>query len=70
MTLNMTMKVVFEDGTWIRGIRKWYWVFTEIGTHHFRVTETSPTLQDLVAKKVAVPISKPKYFILESGLLS
>ena len=68
--MNMIMTAVFPDGSWLKGVRKWYWFFVEIGTHHFRVTETSSDLAHLIGKKVGVPINSVKYFVMDKGLMS
>lgn len=64
------MKVQFPDGTWIYGYRKLYWFFVEVKTHHIKVTDTSPTWEQLIGKKIAVPIYSAQFFVLDAGWLS
>jgi hypothetical protein len=59
----MKMRIIFHDGDQIEGDRKWWFPPQETnGTHHFIVTKAAnPTL---AGKRIAVPISSVKYFIL------
>jgi hypothetical protein len=66
----MYLRAVFEDGSWLQGIRKPWFLFKEsMGTHHIIVTSCSSS--ELEAKlrgcEIAIPISKPKYWICYYG---
>lgn len=63
----MIMKVVYPDGTWFIGERKWYFLNETRGTHHFRIIRGSGEFSLLAGKKVAIPISAVKYLILGKG---
>ena len=62
----MWLRAVFDDGSWIQGYRKPWFVLKESwGTHHLIVTDCSSDelRQKLSGVEVAIPISKPKYWI-------
>jgi hypothetical protein len=66
----MCLRAVFEDGSWIQGKRYFWLILKESwGTHHLIVTSCSAP--DLEAKlrgcEIAIPISKPKYWICYYG---
>jgi hypothetical protein len=59
------LRAVFDDGSYIQGIRPNYWWGGEsAGTHHIRVADTSPGMESLIGATVAIPITKPKYWIV------
>ena len=61
----MELQAVFEDGSWIQGIRHpWYMLKESKGTHHLFVTNCSMDGQYLVGYEVAIPINKPKYWLI------
>ncbi len=60
----MIMKIVYSDGSWLLGDRKWYFLSETKGTHHYKVLDGSPEFQRLKGRKLAVPIQAPKYFVL------
>jgi hypothetical protein len=68
----MMMIAVFDDGSYIVGDRKWYYPPNESpGTHHLKVTksfgiDSMPFEVDhlLDGKRVAIPITKPKYWVI------
>ena len=62
----MILEAIFEDGTFILGERDWKTRLDEcLGTHHLRVISCS--FQNLVGKEVAIPVTKPKYWILHKN---
>lgn len=61
----MELKAVFVDGSYIVGIRKFWYPFNESkGTHHLQVIDTSENLAHIIGFKVAIPINKPKYWVV------
>jgi hypothetical protein len=60
------MKVVYPDGSWFLGDRKWHFLNETRGTHHFIVLDGSEGFQSLKGKKIAVPVDNVKYFVLET----
>jgi len=59
------MQVVYEDGSWFVGERTMWDAFVEShNCHHFKVKAGSAEFLPLVGQKVAVELSKPKYFVL------
>lgn len=63
---NKTMLIYYLDGTWFMGVRKWYFKNSETyGTHHYIIKDGSEPFKLLVGRKIAVPISQVKYFVLD-----
>lgn len=60
----MIIKVVYPDDSWFIGERKWYFFNETRGTHHFIVIRGSEEFTSLAGKKIAVPVSSVKYFVL------
>ena len=58
------MTIVYKDGTWFKGDRKWHFLNETKGTHHFIVLDGSEEFKKLIGKRVAVPIPVVKYFVL------
>ena len=66
----MYLRAVFEDESWIQGIRKpWFILQESWGTHHLIVTDCSSKdlSKKLLGWTIAIPISKPKYWICYYG---
>jgi len=62
----MILEAIFEDGTFILGERNWKTRIDECwGTHHLRVISSSKGL--LVGREVAIPVTKPKYWIIHKN---
>jgi hypothetical protein len=64
----MKLRAVFDDGSYIEGNRSFFYRFQETpGTHHLKVYRTfgiknvEISLDDEI---VAIPISKPKYWLI------
>jgi hypothetical protein len=61
----MKMQVVFGDGSWFIGVRTLKCRLHESwGTHHFIITHGDSFFIDWVGNEVAIPITKPKCFIM------
>jgi len=61
----MELKAIFDDGSWIKGIRHPWFVFKESkGTHHLIVTDCNFEGQSIKGCEVAIPIIKPKCWII------
>ena len=62
----MIMKIVYSDGSWVIGNRKWNYLNETKGTHHFLVLDGSNAeYKSLVGQKIAVVIQQVRYFILD-----
>ena len=68
----MLMKAVFDDGSYIVGERKWWYMNESSGTHHLKVTKAYGMIENgknidcfIVGHKIAIPIDKPKYWVLD-----
>jgi len=57
------LKAVWPDGSFIEGIRPKNRLFESPGTHHLIVTETNLDKQNLIGKRVAIPICGPQYWV-------
>ena len=61
---DSTLIAYYQDGTFIKGIRKSKYVNQEThGTHHLLVTDA--TEKSLIGKRIAIPINSVKYFVIE-----
>jgi hypothetical protein len=67
----MIMKIVFLDGSWVIGDRKWAYYNETPGTHHYWILDSSKTedgikvYSDIIGKKVAITIANVRYFVLD-----
>ena len=61
----MRAKIVFPDGSWFIGNRRWYFYNETKGTHHFIVESSGhDEFRRLIGRKIAVPINRAQYFVL------
>jgi hypothetical protein len=62
----MILEAVFDDGSSILGVRDWKTRKDECwGTHHIRVISSSIT--GLIGKEIAIPVNKPRYWIIHKN---
>ena len=60
----MILKAIFEDGEFILGERNFWTRNDECwGTHHLKVIDA--TNKDIIGREVAIPVTKPKYWIVD-----
>jgi hypothetical protein len=65
----MIMKVVFPDGSWVKGNRNqraigWLFNHESSGTHHMFVLDGSPEFHSLIGREIAVSLHQTKYSVL------
>ena len=62
----MILEAIFDDGTFILGERGFKERIDECwGIHHLRVISSS--FQNLKDKEVAIPITKPKFWVIHKN---
>jgi hypothetical protein len=62
---GMKMKILYDDGQWLVGNRNWWtWNDETPGTHHYKVIDACRELKEYIGQEVAIPVQKPRLFIL------